>query len=97
MVKGGWVYVMTNRPNGILYLGVTAALVRRIYEHREGVMDGFTKRHGLKRLVYFERHEDIRDAIAREKLMKNWHRAYKVRLIVATNPEWNDLYPEICR
>jgi putative endonuclease len=59
MTKGGWVYILTNRPNGTLYTGVTAHLIRRIHEHREGLIDGFTKQHSLKRLVYFERHEEI--------------------------------------
>ncbi len=95
MEKGGWVYFTTNRLNGVLYVGVTANLVRRVFEHREGIIDGFTKQHGLKRLVYFERHEDILAAIAREKVIKHWTRAQKVRLIHLGNPEWEDLYPGI--
>jgi len=87
-----FVYIMTNRPNGILYVGVTNDIARRAWEHREGVVDGFTKRYGLKRLVWFEPHESIVAAIQREKNMKHWPRAWKVRLILATNPEWNDLY-----
>ena len=82
---------MTNRPNGILYVGVTSDLVRRIWEHREGLADGFTKRHGLKRLVYVERHDEIVRAIQREKNLKHWSRAWKVALILVENPEWNDL------
>ena len=66
MEKGGWVYIMTNKPNGTLYVGVTNDLSRRVFEHREGAIGGFTKRYGLKRLVYFERHEDIGRAIQRE-------------------------------
>jgi putative endonuclease len=88
---GGWVYVMTNRPNGTLYVGVTNDLARRVWEHREGVAEGFTKRYGLKRLVYFERHDDIGRAIQREKNIKHWPRAWKVRIILDANPEWNDL------
>jgi len=95
VVKGGWVYIMTNRPNGVLYVGVTADLVRRVYDHRESRIDGFTKRYGLKSLVYFERHEEILPAIAREKVIKHWTRAQKVRLIAAGNPGWDDLYPVI--
>jgi putative endonuclease len=91
-MKGGWVYILTNRPNGTLYVGVTADLARRIYEHREGLVEGFTKRYGLKRLVYVERYDDIRDAIQREKNIKHWRRAWKVRLILANNPDWRDLY-----
>ncbi len=93
-MRGGWVYIMTNRPNGILYLGVTSDLARRAWEHRMGLVEGFTKRYGLKRLVYAERHEDIRSAIRREKALKRWPRAWKVRLILAGNPAWTDLYED---
>jgi len=86
---------VTNRPNGTLYLGVTSDLSRRIWEHREGLYEGFTKKHGLKRLVWYEPHEDIRLAIQREKTMKHWSRAWKVRLILDVNPEWRDLYEEL--
>jgi len=91
----GWVYIMTNRPNGTLYLGVTADLSRRAFEHREGLVKGFTKRYGLKRLVYTEFYENIADAIQREHNMKHWSRAWKVRLILDANPEWRDLYEEL--
>ena len=74
-MAGGYVYFLTNRPNGILYVGVTSDLVRRIYEHRSGAVDGFTKRYGLKRLVHFEIFEDIRTAIQREHTIKHWSRA----------------------
>jgi putative endonuclease len=94
-MAGGYVYILTNRPNGILYVGVTNDLVRRVFEHRSGFVDGFTKQHGLKRLVYFERFDNIRDAIQREHNIKHWPRAWKVRKIVVDNPEWNDLYPTI--
>ena len=94
-VAGGYVYFLTNRPNGILYVGVTSDLVRRVFEHRSGFVDGFTKRYGLKRLVYFEKFDDIRDAIQREHNIKHWSRKWKVRLILAENPEWNDLYDSI--
>lgn len=87
-----WLYIMTNESNGTLYIGVTGDLARRAYEHREGLIEGFTKRYGLKRLVYFEAFDDIRMAIQREKTMKHWSRAWKVGLIVAENPEWADLY-----
>ena len=92
MAKGGWVYLMTNRRNGTLYLGVTANLAVRAWQHRTGAVEGFTKKYGLTRLVWYERFEDIRDAIQREKTMKHWPRAWKVRLIHAMNPEWDDLY-----
>jgi putative endonuclease len=94
-MQGGWVYIMANRPNGTLYIGVTADLARRTWEHREGIAAGFTKRHGLKRLVYAEQHDDIRTAIQREKTMKHWPRAWKVRLVVRDNPEWEDLYDRL--
>jgi putative endonuclease len=91
-MAGGWVYIMTNKPNGTLYVGVTADLRRRAWEHREGSVAGFTKRYGLKQLVYAERHEDIRDAIHREKRIRHWPRLWKVNLIRAHNPDWADLY-----
>ena len=91
-MNGGWVYILTNKPNGTLYIGVTSDLVRRAGEHRAGVVDGFTKRYGLKRLVYAEHHADIRLAIQREKTLKHWSRASKVRLTHEINPEWADLY-----
>jgi putative endonuclease len=94
-MAGGWVYILTNRPNGVLYVGVTSDLVKRIWQHRENSVDGFTKRHGLKRLVYFERYDRIQTAIQREKNIKHWSRAWKVGLIVAGNPEWRDLFDDI--
>ena len=94
-MEGAWVYIVTNRPNGTLYTGVTSNLARRIWEHREGVVDGFTKEYGLKRLVYAEHHADIRTAIQRERNMKHWPRRWKVRLILAANPNWDDLYDRL--
>jgi putative endonuclease len=91
-MAGGWFYLMTNRRNGILYAGVTSNLPRRAYEHRAGLLAGFTKRYGVKILVYCEHFDDIRLAIQREKTIKHWPRAWKIRLIHAENPEWNDLY-----
>jgi len=93
--KGGWVYIVTDRPDGTLYIGVTADLVRRISEHRSAERESFTKRYWVRRLVYFERYEDIRDAISREKQMKKWRRAWKVELILRENPAWDDLYERI--
>jgi len=91
----GWVYILTNRPNGTLYVGVTNDLVRRIHEHRCAQVGGFTSRHGLKRLVYFETYATIPLAIQREKNMKHWSRAWKARLINENNREWRDLYEEL--
>ena len=94
-MRGGFLYIMSNRQNGVLYIGVTNDLVRRCYEHRNGVVDGFIKQQGLKRLVYYEPYDDIRIAIQREKTMKHWPRAWKVRLINGFNREWDDLYDSI--
>jgi putative endonuclease len=91
-MRGGSIYILTNRPNGTLYIGVTSNLIQRVWQHREGVVPGFTKRYGLKRLVYFEAYDDISVAIQREKNVKHWPRTWKVRLILASNPEWRDLY-----
>jgi len=94
-MAGGFLYMMTNRRNGILYVGVTSNLPVRAYQHREGLVDGFTKQYGLRSLVYYEAFDDIRLAIQREKNIKHWLRAWKVRLIDAMNPEWNDLYSSL--
>jgi putative endonuclease len=91
----GWVYIMTNRPNGILYVGVTDDVARRAWEHRAGLVEGFTKQYGLKRLVFAEHHDDMRSARQRERNMKHWRRAWKVRLILEQNPRWEDLYDRL--
>jgi putative endonuclease len=93
-MPGGGIYIIKNRPNGTLYLGVTADL-RRVWVHWEGLADTFTKRYGLKRRVYAEQHEDIRTTIQREKNMKRWPRTWKVRLILASSPDWADLYDRV--
>jgi putative endonuclease len=90
-----WVYIVASQRNGTLYIGVTSDLVRRIHEHREGIIDGFTSRHGLKLLVWFETHDDIREAIRREKALKHWLLAWKIKLIEETNPDWLDLYERL--
>jgi putative endonuclease len=94
-IFGGWVYIMTNRINGTLYVGVTNNLLRRVWEHREDLTEGFTKRYGLTRLVFFERHGHILSAIQREHNIKHWPRHWKLRLISAQNPEWIDLYDQV--
>ena len=94
-MTGAWVYIMTNRPNGILYVGTAVHIARRAWEHREGVVDGFTKRYGLTRLVYAERHETLLAAKQREANIKHWPRAWKVRLIHQENPDWDDLYDRL--
>lgn len=95
LMQGGWVYIMTNRANGTLYAGVTSDLPRRVWEHRKGAADGFTKKYGLKRLVWAERHNDIRSALQRECNLKHWPRAWKIQLILAGNPAWNGLYDQL--
>jgi putative endonuclease len=94
-MKGGWVYIITNRPEDTLYVGVTSNIARRAWEHREAVAEGFSKRYGLKRLVYVERHEEIGLAIQREKRIKRWKRAWKIELIRKLNPTWRDLYDSL--
>jgi putative endonuclease len=91
-MRGGWVYIMANRPFGSLYVGVTNDIARRAWEHRFGAADGFTKRYRLTMLVYAEWHEDIPRAIQREKNIKHWPRRWKLNLIETQNPEWRDLY-----
>jgi putative endonuclease len=91
-MKGGWVYIMTNKPNGTLYTGITANLPRRIWQHREGEGSDFCRRYGLTRLVYAEHHDEIEVAIRREKQIKEWRRAWKIRLIHSINGGWDDLY-----
>jgi len=96
MAKVGYVYIITNAPNGTLYTGVTAYPVRRIGQHRRGVGSVFAAQHGLDRLVYIERHGNILDAIGREKRVKRWRRAWKLELIRGQNPTWKDLYDALC-
>ena len=95
MERRGYVYIMASKPNGTLYIGVTSNLAKRAWEHREGFADGFTKRYGCKLLVWFEVHDCIENAILREKQMKEWQRAWKVRRVVEMNPDWRDLYPTL--
>ena len=87
-----WVYILASGPGGTLYVGMTNNLVRRVYEHREGFVRGFTRRYGVKQLVYFEAHDTAIGALQREKNIKHWPRAWKVRLIHSMNPNWDDLY-----
>jgi putative endonuclease len=91
-----FVYLMASRKGGTLYLGVTRDLVRRVYQHKNKATPGFTSRYDVNRLVWFEACDDPVSAIEREKDIKKWHRAWKVRLIEEANPDWKDLYPEIC-
>lgn len=86
-----FVYILTNKTNKVLYVGVTNNLERRIYEHKNKLIEGFTKKYNLTKLVYYEETTDIESAIAREKQLKNWHRDWKINLICGFNPEWKDL------
>ncbi len=92
MQKTYFVYILASKRNGTLYIGVTNDLARRIWEHREGLVPGFTKKHGVKRLVYFEVFEDVQAAIARETRLKKYKREWKINLIQKDNAEWDDLY-----
>ncbi len=86
---------MVSRRNGTLYVGVTNDLVRRVYEHRNGLVPGFTKKYSVKRLVHFEQTDDVRSAIQREKNLKHWPRAWKIALIEKANRQWSDLYDDV--
>ena len=88
------VYILASRRNGTLYIGVTSDIPNRMYEHREGRFPGFTSKHGVKLLVYYEMHETMEDAIRRETQLKKWHRIWKLRLIEEMNPAWDDLFDE---
>jgi putative endonuclease len=88
----GYVYIMTNKSKGVLYVGVTNDISRRAWEHRTGIIKGFTWKYNLHRLVWFEFHEDIVEALRREKQIKKWNRAWKAVMVERLNPSWNDLY-----
>ena len=94
-MQGGWVYVMTNKPHGVLYIGVTADLAARVAQHRAGEGSRFCKRYNCTRLVHAEAHGAMLEAIAREKAIKEWSRAWKLELVAEHNPEWTDLYDTI--
>ena len=95
MLKTYYVYVLANKRNGTLYVGVTNNLVRRVYEHKNDIIKGFTTKYGVHMLVHYEQCDSVESAIQREKRLKVWHRKWKIRLIEETNPEWKDLYNEI--
>ncbi len=90
-----YVYILANKRNGTLYTGVTNDMARRTNEHRESAGANFTRRYGINRLVYFESHEDVREAIAREKRIKRWKRPWKLELIEKVNPDWRDLFDDL--
>jgi putative endonuclease len=90
-------YILASKRNGTLYIGVTNDLARRVSEHRQGAVPGFTKRYGIHLLVYYGTFDDVRDALVRELAMKKWRRAWKIRLIESANPQWRDLYETLNR
>ena len=92
MGKTYFVYILASARNGTLYAGVTSDLVKRVWQHREGLVEGFTRTYNVKRLVWFETHEDVTAAITREKQIKKWNRSWKIDLIQEHNPQWRDLY-----
>ena len=92
-----WVYIVASGLGGTLYIGVTNDLTRRVYEHKNRSAEGFTGKYDVDRLIYFEAFDDIENAIRREKRLKKWNRAWKIRLIEEANPNWIDLYPSIAR
>ena len=94
-MKEPTVYILASKRNGTLYVGVTSDLIQRIWQHKSDEIEGFTKKHGVHTLVYFESHESMDDAILREKRLKKWNRDWKIRLIEESNPNWSDLYEDI--
>ena len=95
MSKKGYVYIISNKQNGVLYTGVTSDLVRRVYQHKNNLYEGFSNKYKLKNLVWFEVFDDIKNAIIKEKQIKNWKRDWKIKRIEENNPTWNDLYQTI--
>ena len=93
--KSYYLYILCNKRNGTLYTGITSDLVRRIWQHKNGAIEGFTKRYGLKLLVHFEQYTDVKEAILREKRIKKWNRQWKIHLIEKDNPNWEDLYQKL--
>jgi putative endonuclease len=94
-MRGGWTYIMTNHVRGVLYIGVTANLAARVAQYRAGEGSAFCRKYNLRRLVLAEQHDEIDDAIRREKLLKTWKRAWKIELIERANPQWRDLWNDI--
>ena len=90
-----YVYIICNKRNGTLYIGITSDLIKRTWQHKNGLVKGFSKQYGLKTLVYFEAYQNVEEAILREKRLKKWNREWKIKLIEKTNPDWKDLYQRL--
>jgi putative endonuclease len=90
-----YIYILSHKPRGVLYIGITNNLARRIYEHKHGIIEGFSRKYNLVMLVYTKEYKNPNDGIAREKQLKNWHRDWKINLIETVNPNWEDLYGSI--
>ena len=95
MEKAPCVYIMASGRNGTIYIGVTSNIIQRVWQHKEGIIEGFTQKHSIKNLVWYEQHEDMEGAIRREKTLKKWNRKWKLELIESTNPVWRDLYLDL--
>ena len=97
MKENFYVYILSSQRRGTLYIGVTSNLIKRVYEHKNGVIDGFTKKYGVHQLVYYEIAKDSKTALSRERQLKKWNRLWKIRLIEEHNPEWDDLYDSLTK
>ena len=97
MDKNFFVYILASQKNGTLYIGVTSDLPKRVWEHKNKVVEGFTEKYDVDKLVWFEQHDNAESAITREKQMKEWKRGWKIKRIAEINPDWNDLYDDICK
>jgi len=97
MEKEFYIYIMANKPNGTLYIGMTSDLVKRVWQHKQGLVEGFTKKYAVGNLVYYETYHDSENAIKRERQMKKWKREWKIELIEKSNPKWLDLYRDISK
>lgn len=95
LMKQSFVYIISNKRDGTLYIGVTSNLLKRIYEHKHKLADGFTKKYNIDKLIYYEIYSDINEAIKREKQLKEWRRKWKIELIETKNSDWKDLYYEV--
>ena len=97
MTKEFYVYILASKRNGTLYTGITSNLTQRVWQHKNNAIEGFTQKYNVKMLVFYEVHDNVESAITREKQIKKWRRAWKLQLIENRNPQWADLYEEICQ